>query len=538
VTSQAVLSIDCTVDPAWLQVIAVDGRSVRVIENHRANLGGAFTALAMQAQGGENSTAELVASSGTESGTAESSAGSVSPQETQPSDPKAPASKVEFAALLRAALDQIQSPYTASILVVPPSDYLSLNLDLPFGEGKQVSKILDLEVQDRIPFELDEFLVEHRVLGPLSGHGHDVHVSIIPKSFVHGIMQICKAAQLEPLIITTPASILEGVFFLGPTYFKPDAAILSWRGSTVYLALRFDGRVRVDRVIEIANLANTESEQVKALTTELRLTLLSAEARYSRPIEHIYVVGNPADGGHFQARDLQQFLGREVEDISISDFVTANPGEAALVSVAGPFAQDMDPPPILTNFRTREFSYSLQLSEVFSGLRQLFPMFLVATLSLLISLAGYFYYRENQIAEMQQSMRAQISTLLPTLVFEPGEEVNPIQAENAKLDKALESLGSGSLDKYTALDLLKEISALMPNRAGLVIRTTTIRGNRIRLQGTAPSYGDVEAIEKALQRSKNIKFRAKPPEISGASGTTPGGAKNSQNFSFDIRVEE
>lgn len=58
----------------------------------------------------------------------------------------------------------------------------------------------------------------------------------------------------------------------------------------------------------------------------------------------------------------------------------------------------------------------------------------------------------------------------------------------------------------------------MPIRPGLIIRTISIRGNRIRLQGTVPPDGDVEAIEKALQRSKTIKFRAKPPEISGAAG--------------------
>ncbi len=545
-TSQAVLSIDCTIEPAWIQVLEVDGRTVKVLESHRAEVARCFSpALLRSLIGGSDlssPTPNQAAQPGTDSKT--QSAASEDLASTPPSagDPSLeghpPSSFAECGAALRKALDLIQNAYTSAVLIIPSSDYLSLNLDLPFGEAKQVAKILDLEVQDRVPFEIEEFLVEHRVLGTLAERGHDVHVSIIPKALLSGIMQVCKAAQFEPLIITTPASVLEGAFFLGPDYFKQDAAILAWRGSTVYLALRFEGRVRIDRVIEISNLGSTDGERLKALTTELRLTLLAAEARYSRPIEHLYLVGQLAEGSGFAARDLQQLLGREVEDLALSDFVIAEPGTACLASIAAPFAQDQDPPPILTNFRTREFTYSLQLSEVFAGMRRLLPMFLIALLAIFLSLTGYYYYRERQIADLQESMRTQITALLPSLTFEAGEEVAPIQAENAKLDKALESLGSGSLDKYTALDLLKEISSLMPNRPGLIIRTISIRGNRIRLQGTVPSYGDVEAIEKALQRSKTIKFRAKPPEISGAAGVVAGGAKNAQNFSFDIRVEE
>lgn len=108
-------------------------------------------------------------------------------------------------------------------------------------------------------------------------------------------MQVCKAAQFEPLIITTPASVLRGVFFLAPEYFKQDAAIMAWRGFTVYLALRFDGRVRIDRVIEIATLGTNEGERLKALTTEL-LHASSCRIRYSRPIEHLYLVGQLGRG--------------------------------------------------------------------------------------------------------------------------------------------------------------------------------------------------------------------------------------------------
>ncbi len=539
--AQFILSVDATVNPASLQVSEVDGRSVRVVESVEADLRGMFDVRDLDnLPSSENDLSKAGTSETLRAAHGSQDHGSQEPGSSD--QPSAPSSNplgtlVSCTSSLREALSQLQTPYTSSILIIPTDEYLSLNLDLPFSDNRQIQKILELEVQDRVPFDTSEFLLEHRSLNGLSGnpraHGHDVHVSIVPRKLLSRVTRICKGASFEPLIITTASSILEGLFILAPDYFKDNSAVILVRPPFVYVALQVDGRVRVDRVINAEQLTGDESERIRSLSTELRLTLVSVETRYGVKIDSVYALG---DG--INLRELQQHLGRNVESVDISELVNLPPETRGISALGVPFAYDDTPHQILTNFRTREFSYSLQLSELVHGLRKLAPLFAITFFCSLLLVVGSYFFRETKIDLMEANIHEAISASFPGTSIGIGEEVSVIQAENSKLDKALESLGSGSLDQYTALDVLREISVVMPTNPAITIRNIAIRGNRVKISGSAPEYKDVEAIERALQRNRSMKFRAKPPEITAGMGSIPGGARSSQNFTFDIRVED
>jgi len=64
-------------------------------------------------------------------------------------------------------VSSIENQWTAVSVIIPPHDHLALNLNLPFGDAKNLNRIVDLEVQDVVPFELDDFLVQYAPLGPI-----------------------------------------------------------------------------------------------------------------------------------------------------------------------------------------------------------------------------------------------------------------------------------------------------------------------------------------------------------------------------------
>lgn len=548
-SGQVILCIDASSQPGLVQLVEVEGRKARILQSFEAEVSSLFNPsrlLSLSASPSEDLTqsGDMTADTRTSSEEPPSS-----PAPDASADPHSASKQPELSELadsLSAILSEVSQPYTAAVLIIPTPGYLSLNLDLPFSEPKQIQKILDFEVQDRVPFETTEFLIEHRVLplpeGLTRSEGHDVHVSIIPRKFMSAVLKVCKAAQFEPLIVTTPASCLEGLFVLAPEYFSDNSGVLYAIGDQVHMGLRIHGRMRMDRILvrspALGSSSFGSSEPLKQLGTELKLSLVAAETRYAVKIDTLYALGDS-----LEPRELSSHVGRLVESVTLADLFgadspaasTPNPSPAAL---AAPFAQDDPPQSILTNFRTREFSYSLQLSELLSGLRRLGPSAAAVAMIAAVWLLGSYIYRDITLQNLTQEMARALESHAPDIVFEPGQEVAAITTENAKLDRALESLGSGSLDQFTALDILREISQVMPNNPGITVRGISIKGNRVKLVGSAPEYKDVEAIERALKRSRSMKFRAKPPELSAGLGAQPGGARSGQNFTFDIRVEE
>lgn len=549
-SGQVILCIDATSQPGLLQLVEVEGRKARILQSFEAPLSTLFDPLRLRAlstssaEESPHSGAVPDADASAEGPTTSSDNSTVTsvPESSTDTLPSSGHSELsELARTLSSVLSEVSQPYTAAVLIVPAPGYLSLNLDLPFSEPKQVQKILDFEVQDRVPFETSEFLIEHRVLPLPTGYtrseGHDVHVSIVPKRVVSGVLKVCKAAQLEPLIVTTPTSCLEGLYVLAPEYFSDNSGVLYALGNQIHLGLRIHGRMRMDRILSRSS-DSPPSELLKQLGTEIKLSLVAAETRYAVKIDKLYVLGDSLD-----ARELSSYVGRLVEPVTLTDLFGADSPVANLTTpspaaLAAPFAQDDPPQPILTNFRTREFSYSLQLSELLSGLRRLGPYCMGVALIAVLWLIGSYLYRDATLKSLEQEMARALQSHAPDITFESGQEVAAITAENAKLDRALESLGSGSLDQFTALDILREISQVMPSNPGITVRSISINGNRVKLMGSAPEYKDVEAIERALQRNRSMKFRAKPPELSAGLGSQPGGARSGQNFTFDIRVEE
>jgi hypothetical protein len=162
---------------------------------------------------------------------------------------------------LTATIRSLPREWTGASVIIPPHDHLALNLNLPFGDSKNLDRIVDLEVQDVVPFELDDFVVQYSPLGPSSLGGaalavndqptpsYDVHVGLMPRLFVRNLLFFCKAVGIEPNIITVPSSALASVYHLGKDFFKTNSAVVFNRGDEFSMAVFINGEVRVERVL-------------------------------------------------------------------------------------------------------------------------------------------------------------------------------------------------------------------------------------------------------------------------------------------------
>ena len=472
-------------------------------------------------------------------------------------------------------------PFSSVVLFADIPEYTSLNLSLPLNDPKSIRKVLDLEVQDLIPFELDEFLVDHRVTGrlpsPISQEGEneapvaspefDVHVGLVPKDSVRRILKQCDAWGVTPVVVSPPASALAALFQIAPERFGDDAAIVRIRYgrassdqpsknevlhegalSTVIsadLIIKLRGSVRVATVLTVPAGDATSFESLplsssfSTLMRDLTLHMLAAESRFGAPLQGIHVLG-PLES----AEQLHRFTNRPTYSLSASalqevvgGFADDSPeiDERTMLAACGacfghdramrPSANTLQP---LANFRTREFAYRPQLTELWRGVRRLAPLIGLALLTLFAVIGGTYFLREHRIRSLQQELRTRLTEAIPGFEAEPGKEDVALDNMSFALGQQLKDMVSPA--GLSPLEVLIEISRDIPPDKGIIVRSITIKGPKVTLVGSAPDYTALDALERAFKSRRKVYDRVKP--------STSSGVNRRLEFNFDITLQD
>ncbi len=475
---QNILSIDISGDIAIALICAVEGTSIRVLERAHVELGDAVTSLI------SNQTEQ----------TTESEEENSVPEE-------------KLSGCLITLLSKLTLPYTNIIVTVPSSSYLSLNLALPFNTTKNINKVLDFEIQDITPLEPSEFLIYPKALVKKEGGDFDVHVSMLPKNFVSHILKACRAADIEPYIITTVTSVVAAAYLLAPSPLSGNSIFVYIRNGVLALTAVVDGAIRYDRVLAYDNrdedssnwgsnfLPGTRKKLDSNIIQDLKLTIKSLEEKFQTTFTKAYLFDY-----YFSERELNSL---EVAVISIPALIKGASDDDIIPAMASVFAEDYDAPSPLANFRTGELRYHYQFKELFKGVRKLVP--LTAILISLIVIFTYIVYqaRETKIAKIQNELKAEISKVVPNSSKHSLEEISEI---SDNIEKELNSLGMSSIvSPMQAFTLISEdISNVKQTNKELDITKLDITQNSAFILATAPTYNDFDIMKSVLKQRKHI----------------------------------
>ncbi len=481
--SEATLSIDLSSSPAKLVVARFEGKELRVIESAQVDLNGisfdtsSETKTPQPAQEGMDTTNAV------------------------PNESLSFKAKSEpLAEKLKEAVRRFTTPWFQSVVLLPSRDYLSLNLELPFSDDRRISKVLDLEVQDVVPFDVADFVLDHNVLGPTADNRYSVHVGMVPKAEVRNVLDFCKAAEIDPHILCSPLDVLGVPYTLAPHYFEDNSAVLWAEHPHYLLAVAIDGRTRATRLLwsPQRNPLNSEpapnalsDQEKRALLQGLKLAIAAEERQHSVNLQKIYLFGSAVS-----ASDVQQVVGREITEVSVNELVRGERGANDLATLAACCTESRIAK-VGANFRTGEFSYRPQFAELVKGLKALLPHFAVTLGIFLISLICIYFLREGRISKIQSGLAEQITKNIPTLSVTPGQEITRLSTEVAAIEQQLKDLGS--LSKLSILDAALELSKDLPKNKEVNIYKLTMKEDQIRIEGSAESYTAIEQIVKALK---------------------------------------
>jgi hypothetical protein len=540
---QWILSIDLSAQPCDFSLSTVEGNQVEVVaattaslpilseraELCKRDLSSLFESVGSALRGAPSSKGSENASDGQESGITE---GDVSEDGTT-TDPLHDIVR-ESLATLRATL-QTFDEWTAVSVIIPPHDHLALNLNLPFGDSRNLDRIVDLEVQDVVPFELDDFLVQYAPLGPMSQGGaavdmkgqtataFDVHVGLMPRLFVKNILYLCKAAGIEPNIMTVPSSALGSVYHLGRDFFSSNSAVVFNRGDEFSMAVFINGEVRVERVLYASKLVGAAPKEndhpLKAVFTALKLMLAATERRYGNRVENVYLLGREVKGSN-----LQQLFGRPIQGIQMRDFIKSDGATGGLSPLGAPFAADETELAPLSNFRSREFSFTPKFSEFLRAFIGTAKYLRIAVGAVMIGVLCTYLVRAYTISTIQASLTKQIATVIPGFTAPPSEIRSALMSAEGKLTEELGVLASPA--KVSPLDALLEILKLLPQNDTVTINSIKISGTKAQITGTAPQLSAIETVGKALKANNGVFSKVT---------ATPGSSRQGK-FNFTVEL--
>ncbi|MEZ4754744.1 MAG: hypothetical protein R3A13_10635 [Bdellovibrionota bacterium] len=483
------LCIDVSVEPAHAVVTSFHAGSIEILESHSFETGGLFSRETLSSNG-SSITDEDHQSQTTE--------GNVAPEID---------SRISS---FQNILGKITSAWETSLLILPTFDYVSLNLELPFDDDKNIYKILPFEVQDVVPFEIEEFFLNHSIMGVAGDNLFNVHVSALPKRYIAKTIDICHKAGFEPEKISSPASIIAGLKTLAPNYFAENSLLFYSCDNLHYFSLLIDGAVVDDRVIELKvydRVSGINQDVKQSLLSEIRLTVASAERKYKLNLERIYIFSDL-----FVPSELQQAIGRDSEILKLSEFVKSKNEESGLASLGAVFDRSEEIDTLLTNFRTNEFAYNPVIKEVIKTVKKLSPYSLMTILVALVCGIIVYSVRALEINSLNNSIAEKVSEAVPTLSIDESTALLDLNRAIGDMQQELSNLGSPS--NNSPLDGLLAVTTTLPSSGDYTINEIEIVDTKIEIKGLAQKYQAIDKIEQAFKRNRSVFCRTERPDTS------------------------
>lgn len=364
-------------------------------------------------------------------------------------------------------------------------------LSLPFSRSRQLNDTVPFELESHIPLSLEEIIVDFHVV-ERSTAGVTVLAVAVPKATLTEHLTVLAAAGLDPVTVglssLAPLSLLQlaGIEKTG------TIALLDIGDSRSSVALLRDGVLSGLRTLSVG------LGRVSGFTLflqELRWTLLALGPGTPLLPTRFLLCG----GGAYMTQlreELGQALNAEIVPLP-QVVVPALPEEyrheqgtfAACLGLGLGDALRVTAPAI--NLRRGAFTHQGHRAALRRELTRLgwIAAGVAATAGLAFALE--MYRLQARYEALRQEIRRVFTATLP--------EVQTIVSEKMQLQDAVSTLQNRRLVRGTAttspLELLRQLSAALPEQISLDLDEWTFEADTVRLRGTTSSFDAAETIK-------------------------------------------
>lgn len=427
---------------------------------------------------------------------------------------------------------------------IPATKISTKVLTLPFKEKRKVAQVLPFELENYVPFDLEDIAFDFQTIA-VEEATTKVLVVVAKKATVAGFLAFTKSAGFDPKYATVDAlalanvaagltseekkhvaiidlghgktnvcfvdggnvTMLRSVALGGQQLNKALARALNLGEEEARTAKETRGEV-VDDVSTIADtdrriLANVLKPEVESLGLSLAQIIKSYEGNTGKKLDEIYLCG-----GGYKLKQLPQSLAAMI-GVKCLPLKYLDGTFSAMPKLMGKSAIMATPAGLALcsdgrrgggiNFRKGEFAYKKDFGEIRPYVLKYGTMAAVLFVLAFINL----YSRYNVLKASDERLSKEIIKIFSDTM--PGTKVSSknlpkttqlLQGKIAENKAKIEAL---QLNAPTALDVLKEISARIPKEVVVDIKRLDIGDSQISLDGETNSISSVDQMVDALK---------------------------------------
>ena len=385
-------------------------------------------------------------------------------------------------------------------------------IELPFKQRKKILQVLPSELEDSIPFPLEDVVYDFQVWEK-GKTGSTILVSIVKKEEYESLVSKLKELKIYPTRVGVEALYLSPLFQfvsekeeIGILDIEADHSnLLLWGGGKKFFPryLATGGKVLKQMVEEEGERSSKVVEDyLKLLSVEIKQSVYSFRNQTGQEVKKLYVTGS-----YFEPEEmdiLYKITGIKSEVLKTGIFPPMPPDlkeqefhlplACALNTPKSPF------------FSSTDFSLPAEESEKEWGeLKKKLTITLVLyllllTLSLVSIIVSYSHVHSRYMKVKEEELKIISETIPNTPIY--YDYVDTLKDKVEEIKKLALSRKENS--NFARIDILKNISAAIPQGTTITITDLTIDGVNVTIRGKTSDFSALDKIRSAIGSAKGL----------------------------------
>ena len=457
----------------------------------------------------------------------------------------------QYVRALSTLLQTFSLQNTRIITGLPQEGVTTKIIDLPFKDKKKISQTYLFELEEHIPFAIDQVSIDYEIINTI-GKQSTILSAMTPHNKLIAFLKTLEAALIDPDVVAAPQIALASLSQLisPPTdcyalidvgHFNTNVALFldeklaSVRvittggfGVTSHLKEAYDTSleeaegVKQEKSYIITEneetfsddqrtFSNTIKEGLQPLLRDLNQTFVSFRANHKKNVKHIYVTGKGS-----LLRNLPRYVTQELqietqrlsilEGLQYSHIDASDETETkVLPSLSLALQQMLHFIPL--NFRKGEFTKGKRPGKMPAIAQPLFKIAAAVLLILGVNVLGRLIleiqYQSKIDSKINSILTKHFTNIPETIGSDPTKLERFIRTKKKEVETKLELFGEDASFRISPLHVLDELSKIIskhPQRK-IIIKKLLYSEEKIRVEGITDSEAGAVIVRSGIQHT-------------------------------------